>query len=376
MHRGRVLLVSVLVLKSHVALASTYVYVGTAVDGNIGVYTLEANGTLKQRETVELGPKSPSTPLAVSPDKQFLFAGVRTKPFAVVTFGIDKKTGALKKLSSGPVAHSPVYLSVDKEGHYLLEASYPDSLVSINAVEKDGQVGEPSQVLPTARFAHSIITDRTNQWAFAPHLGSDQIFQFKFDGKAGKLTPNSPATVQMKAGSGPRHIVMSNDNKFAYLLSEMTGTITTLALNTKSGLLSVVSEVSILPADSSLVPGIARLPPGEPPGPPHDASNDICASDLHLTPNGKFLYAAERTSSTISTFSVDGKTGKLTRLAGTPTEKWPRSFAIDPTGKYLIAAGQQSDSMSVYRIDSAGALTLTAQAPTGKGANWVEIVLL
>ena len=376
MHRGRVLLVSVLVLKSHVALASTYVYVGAAVDGNIGVYTLEANGTLKQRETVELGPKSPSTPLAVSPDKQFLFAGVRTKPFAVVTFGIDKKTGALKKLSSGPVAHSPVYLSVDKEGHYLLEASYPDSLVSINAVEKDGQVGEPSQVLPTARFAHSIITDRTNQWAFAPHLGSDQIFQFKFDGKAGKLTPNSPATVQMKAGSGPRHIVMSNDNKFAYLLSEMTGTITTLALNTKSGLLSVVSEVSILPADSSLVPGIARLPPGEPPGPPHDASNDICASDLHLTPNGKFLYAAERTSSTISTFSVDGKTGKLTRLAGTPTEKWPRSFAIDPTGKYLIAAGQQSDSMSVYRIDSAGALTLTAQAPTGKGANWVEIVLL
>ena len=376
MHRGRVLLVSVLVLKSHVALASTYVYVGTAVDGNIGVYTLEANGTLKQRETVELGPKSPSTPLAVSPDKQFLFAGVRTKPFAVVTFGIDKKTGALKKLSSGPVAHSPVYLSVDKEGHYLLEASYPDSLVSINAVEKDGQVGEPSQVLPTARFAHSIITDRTNQWAFAPHLGSDQIFQFKFDGKAGKLTPNSPATVQMKAGSGPRHIVMSNDNKFAYLLSEMTGTITTLALNTKSGLLSAVSEVSILPADSSLVPGIARLPPGEPPGPPHDASNDICASDLHLTPNGKFLYAAERTSSTISTFSVDGKTGKLTRLAGTPTEKWPRSFAIDPTGKYLIAAGQQSDSMSVYRIDSAGALTLTAQAPTGKGANWVEIVRL
>ena len=301
---------------------------------------------------------------------------MRTKPFAVVTFGIDKKTGALKKLSSGPVAHSPVYLSVDKEGHYLLEASYPESLVSINAVEKDGQVGEPSQVLPTARFAHSIITDRTNQWAFAPHLGSDQIFQFKFDGKAGKLTPNSPATVQMKAGSGPRHIVMSNDNKFAYLLSEMTGTITTLALNTKSGLLSVVSEVSILPADSSLVPGIARLPPGEPPGPPHDASNDICASDLHLTPNGKFLYAAERTSSTISTFSVDGKTGKLTRLAGTPTEKWPRSFAIDPTGKYLIAAGQQSDSMSVYRIDSAGALTLTAQAPTGKGANWVEIVRL
>jgi len=376
MQRGGGLLVSILVLTSKVALASTYVYVGTAVDGNIGIYTLEANGTLKQRETVELGPKSPSTPLAVSPDKQFLFAGVRSKPFAVVTFGIDKKTGALKKLSSGLVAHSPVYLSVDKEGHYLLAASYPDSLVSVNSVAKDGQVGEPSQVVPTARFAHSIITDRTNHWAFAPHLGSDQIFQFKFDAKTGKLSPNSPATVQLKVGSGPRHIVISNDNKFAYLLSEMTGTITTLALDAKSGLLSEVSAVSMLPADSKLVPGIAHMPQGEPPGPPHDSSNDICASDLHLTPNGKFLYAAERTTSTINTFSVDGKTGKLNRKASTPTEKWPRSFAIDPAGKYLIAVGQQSDSMSVYSIDSAGALTLTAQAPTGKGANWVEIVRL
>jgi len=376
MHLGQSIVVSIIVATSNVALASTYVYVGAAGDGNIGLYRLEADGTLKPGETIELGPQSPSTPMAVSPDKHFLFAGVRAKPFSVVTFSVDKKTGALKKLSSGPVAHSPVYLAVDNEGHYLLGASYPGNLVSINPVAKDGQVGEPSQVLPTARFAHSIITDRTNHWAFAPHLGSDQIFQFKFDAKTGKLTPNSPATVPLKAGSGPRHIVISNDNKFAYLLSEMTGTITTLALNAKTGLLSEVSAASMLPADSKLVPGIARLPQGEPPGPPHDASNDICASDLHLTPNGKFLYAAERTSSTISTFSVDGKTGKLTRLAGTPTEKWPRSFAIDPAGKYLIAVGQQSNSISVYSIDGTGALRLTAQAPTGKGANWVEIVRL
>jgi 6-phosphogluconolactonase len=118
----------------------------------------------------------------------------------VVTFGIDKETGALKKLSSGPLAHSLVFLSVDEDGHYLLGASYPGNLVSINPVAKEGQVGEPSQVVSTARFAHSIITDRTNRWAFAPHLGCDQIFQFKFDAKTGRLTPNSPATVQLKAG--------------------------------------------------------------------------------------------------------------------------------------------------------------------------------
>src|SRR5439155_25017111 len=102
---------------------------------------------------------------------------------------------------------------------------------------------------------------------------------------------------------------------------------------------------------------------------------DIWASDLHPTPNGKFLYVAERTSSTLAALAVDGATGKLTYIASVPTEKQPRGFAIDPSGKYLVASGEKSGTLSVYAIDHTNvALELLRKYATGKGSNWVEIV--
>jgi 6-phosphogluconolactonase len=103
--------------------------------------------------------------------------------------------------------------------------------------------------------------------------------------------------------------------------------------------------------------------------------NDIWAADIHMTPNGRFLYASERTSSTLAAFSVDGATGKLTYLSSTPTENQPRGFAIDPKGRFLVASGEKSGTISVYAIDFAsGALKPLDKYPTGKGSNWVEIV--
>jgi 6-phosphogluconolactonase len=108
---------------------------------------------------------------------------------------------------------------------------------------------------------------------------------------------------------------------------------------------------------------------------PCDTSNDIWASDLHVTPDGQFLYAAERTSSSIGAFRVDPATGKLTYLSSTPTEKQPRGFRIDPKGRHMVVSGEKSDTISVFEIDGAsGALRLLQKCPTGKGSNWVEIV--
>src|SRR5207253_7042910 len=106
-------------------------------------------------------------------------------------------------------------------------ASYGGNLVAVNAVAKDGKVSEPIQVIPTARNAHAIITDNTNHYVFVPHLGTDQIFQFRLDAKTGKLTANTPPVVQMKAMTGPRHIIMSPDNKLASLPSQLVATVTT-----------------------------------------------------------------------------------------------------------------------------------------------------
>jgi 6-phosphogluconolactonase len=226
------------------------------------------------------------------------------------------------------------------------------------------------------RNAHSIRADESNRFAFVPTLGSNEIFQFTFDSKTGRLASNTPAVFLMKPALGPRHFITSSDNKFVYVLSELTGSVTTLSLNSDSGLLTEVSSASGLPPDSKLVPGAPRGAVGAPGGPPpRNTDNDIWAADLHLTPNGKFLYMTERTSNSLATFSVDGASGKLVYLGSTPTEKQPRGFAIDPKGKFLVSSGEKSDTISAYAIDeTSGALTPIGKYPAGKGANWVEIV--
>jgi 6-phosphogluconolactonase len=365
------IVVAVAIAGTGVAHAATYVYVSNAEEGTIGTYALESDGTLKPGARFDAGRLV--MPMSVSPDKRYLFAAIRTQPYSVVTYGIDRATGALGQLSRGQLAESFPYIHVDKTGRWLLGASYGAHLVSVNAIGPDGTVSAPHQVIPTARNAHAIITDRTNRYVYVPHLGTDQIFQFRFDAQTGRLTANTPPVVQLKAGTGPRHIIVSGDNKFAYLLNELTATVTTLSLDETTGLLKEVSEASALPPGSKLQPGAPRVPAGMGQA-PRDVSNDIWASDLHLTPDGRFLYAAERTSSSLGAFSVDAASGKLAYLSSTPTEKQPRGFRIDPAGKYMVVSGEKSDTISVYAIDASGALKPLQKYPTGKGSNWVEIV--
>jgi 6-phosphogluconolactonase len=355
--------------------AASFVYVSNADDGDIGLYVLQPDGTLKPGERFKASKLV--MPMAVSPDKRLLVAAVRAKPFTAYTYSIDRSSGALKQLSTGPLAESYPYISFDRTGRYLFGASYGANQVGVNPVGKDGRVGEPKQVIPTARNAHSIRIDNTNHYVFVPHLGTDQVFQFKFDAKSGHLAANTPPVLQLKQGSGPRHIIVSADNRFLYLLNELTAEVSTLALDAKTGLLSFVSSAVALPPEHKLQPGMPRGAVGTPGAnqAPRDTTNDIWASDLHLTPDGRFLYAAERTSNTLAGFSADAGTGKLTYIGSTPTEKQPRGFAIDSSGRYLVASGEKSETITSYAIDpSSGALKALGQYPTGKGANWVEIV--
>jgi 6-phosphogluconolactonase len=337
------------------------------------MYTLQADGSLKPGERFKAAKLV--MPMAVSPDKRVLIAAVRSKPYQAYSYSIDKASGALNPIGTGTLAESYPYISFDRTGRFLLGASYGANQVGLNPVGADGKVGEPIQVIPTARNAHSIRIDNTNRFVFVPHLGTDQLFQFVFDEKTGRLTPNTPPVLQLKQGTGPRHIIVSADNRFVYLLSEMVGTVTTLALDANAGTLKEVDSVSALPADTKLGPGLPRGAVGAPGAPQRNTDNDIWASDLHLTPNGRFLYAAERTSSTLAGFRVDQASGKLTYLGSTPTEKQPRGFSIDPTGRHIVVSGELSDMIASYAIDAeTGALKPVGRYPTGKGSNWVEIV--
>jgi 6-phosphogluconolactonase len=314
-------------------------------------------------------------PMAVSPDRRFLYAASRSKPYTVHVYSIDAVTGALTPLSTAPLAESFPYISLDKTGRFLLGASFGGNVVSVNAIGSDGRVAaEPLQVIPVGRYAHSIRVDESNKFAYVPSLGSDAIFMFTFDVKTGRLSSNTPALFLAKQVTGPRHFVMSSDNKFMYALSEMTGTVTTFAVDGNTGLLTEASVFSGLPPDTNLAPGVPRVP-GAPNTTPRNVDRDVWAADLHMTPNGKFLYVSERTNDTLTALGVDGANGKLAFLSSTTTERQPRGFAIDPKGKFLVATGEKSETISVYAIDQgSGALKFLNTAPTGKGANWVEIV--
>jgi 6-phosphogluconolactonase len=357
------------------ALAGTFVYVSNAEDGDISTYSMQPDGTLLPGARVKAA--SVVMPMAVSPDRRFLYAVSRSKPFSVHAYSINPGTGALTQLSSTPTADSFPYISLDKTGRFLLGASYGGHVVSVNAVGADGRVAaEPLQVIPVGRNAHSIRVDESNKFVYVPTLGSDAMFQFNFDAKSGRLSSNTPAIYLMKPMTGPRHFVTSGDNRFLYVLSELQGTVTTFALDGKTGLLTEVSAASGLPPDSKLGPGAPRGAIGAVNAtPPRNTDNDIWAADIHLTANGKFLYISERTTSTLGAFSVEGASGKLGYLSSTPTERQPRGFAIDPKGRFLVATGEKSETISVYAIDQAsGALKFLAKYPAGKGANWVEIV--
>jgi len=342
------------------ASAATIVYVGNADSQNISVLELKANGNLAAIDTVAVpGPAKPggSLPLAISPEKHRLYAGLRNEPYTAMTFDIDAKTGKLKLVGPGPLADSMAYLAIDRTGRFLLSASYGGDKVAVNAIGPNGVIAPAQQVVATEPNAHCIIVDPTNRYVLHTSLGGDVIYQQKFDAKAGKLTPNDPPTVSVKAKGGPRHLVFSPDKKFVYLLNELDAAIYVFPWDAATGTLKKETQVA-----SALPKGFDGKP---------------WAADIHLTPDGKFLYASERTSNTIAAFRIDPKTGALTSLGSTATEKQPRGFSIDPSGRYLLAVGQLSNSMTAYSIDKAtGSLTKLSETAVGKNPNWVEIVNL
>jgi len=338
--------------------AATFVYVGNADSQDVSVLEFKPNGELTPVETAAVpGPAKPggSLPLALSPDKKHLYAGLRNEPYSVVTFAIDAKTGKLTPAGSGPLADSMAYIATDRSGKFLLSASYGGNKVAVNAIGPDGVVQSTKQIIETKPNAHCILVDPSNHYVLHTSLGGDLVYQEKFDARTGKLTPNDPPGVSVKPKAGPRHLVFSPNKKFVYLVDELDASIYVFPWDAKSGTLKKEVQVT-----TALPKGFEGRP---------------WAADIHLTPDGRFLYASERTTSTLVAFSVDPKTGMLTSIDSYPTEKQPRAFNIDPTGRYLLAVGELSNSMTAYAIDKAtGKLTRLREYPVGKNPNWVEIV--
>jgi 6-phosphogluconolactonase len=249
------------------------------------------------------------------------------------------------------------YIVTDRSGRFLLSASYPGNKLTINPINAQGLV-QPSttQIIGDRPKAHCILVDAANKHVYATSLGADTIMEWKFDASAGTLSRIGPGIIQTKPGAGPRHLALHPSGQFLYLITETTDMIGAYAIDPATATLAELQFVDALPADFKEQPA---------------------AADLHVTPDGRFLYGSERKTSTLAGYRIDPDKGTLSPIGHFPTEKTPRGFAIDPHGRFLLSVGLDSNAMTVYRIDQqSGALANIKQYPMGQQPNWIEIVKL
>jgi 6-phosphogluconolactonase len=269
---------------------------------------------------------------------------------------LDRRSGDLTMVEIVPIplVDNMAYIATDRTGRFLLGASNPGHKITVNPIGPPGTVQPPHQVLADYPNAHAILVDVGNRHVLAPTLGNDLVNQFTFDAVTGMLAPNTPPSVRVQENAGPRHFVFHPNGTFVYVLGELDGAVYVFDYDGGTGQLAEKQRVSALPPDFQGKPS---------------------AADLHITPDGKFLYGSVRTSSTLAGFTVDPANGTLSPIGSVPTERKPRGFNIDASGRYLLAVGQLSHGLSSYAIDAErGTLIKLKEYRMGKNPNWIEIV--
>jgi 6-phosphogluconolactonase len=338
------------------------VYVGTYTSGESeGIYLYRLNltsGALTRIATAK-GVVDPSF-LAVAPSRRFLYAVNELEDFggkksgAVSAFAIDQHTGKLRFLNQqASLGGSPCYVDIDTAGKFVLIANYSGGNVAVFPTRPDGSLGGPTDMKQDqgssvnkerqeGPHAHCIVLDPANRFAYSCDLGTDKIMIYRFDARSGKLLPNEQPWVQVKPGAGPRHLAFHTSGKYVFVLSELESTVTSFARDQKKGSLKELQTLSTLPTD-------------------YTGTNS--SADIHVSPDGRFLYCSNRGNDTIALFMVDARNGNLTSIGHQSTRgSTPRNFALDPTGAFLLVANQKSDNIVVFRRDQkTGKLNLTDQ---------------
>jgi 6-phosphogluconolactonase len=337
---------------------TTLVYVGTYTGAKAkGIYLFRL-----QTENLEVSQNITLVPLglaAETPNPSFLEIDLkRRRLFAVnelseldgkagggvSAFSIDPGTGMLTLLNQRPsMGSGPCHIVSDREHRHVLVSNYGSGSVAVLPVRADGTLGEASAVVQhegrsvhpdrqKGPHAHCVTLDRANRFAFVCDLGLDKILGYRFDAAHGTLTPNVPPFTSVKPGAGPRHMVFRPDGRFAYVVNELSSTVSVFAYDATAGALKDVQTVSTLPEH-------------------FDGANSAAEIDVH--PSGQWVYASNRGHNSVVLFTVDPRKGTLTYVEeqGTGGSK-PRHFGIEPSARHLAIGNQDSDTVLVCRIDA------------------------
>jgi 6-phosphogluconolactonase len=261
----------------------------------------------------------------------------------VSAYAVSGTDGTLAFLNTQPTHGThPAHLSVHRSGAYLLASNYGGGDYPVYRILADGSIGpetddahgngagrDPDR--QEAPHAHQILTDPESRRVFGVDLGADEILIWNLDLATGKLTSNAPAVAAVAGGSGPRHMVFHPTRRFAYVVNELAGSITTFLYNPLSGALLPQGTVSTLPTRFT---------------------GAKSAAEIRIHPSGRFLYSTNRGHNSVAMFAIDEKTGALDPLGWEPTRgEWPRGMNLDPSGKFLYVANQNSDTIVVFRVD-------------------------
>lgn len=278
-------------------------------------------------------------------------AGPASVRGGVSAFDFDAKTGALKFVNRvSAQGNDPCYLSLSPDRRYLVVANYsvasdPGGSFSVFPVEATGALGAavlnvhhegtgPVNGRQDGAHVHSTVFSPDGKYLFVQDLGADKLYSYRYtpDGSRGLIGPTESRYTLAKAGSGPRHLVFGANGRFAYVTNELNASVDVYRYD--DGRLAHVETVPMT------APGFA---------------GKVGGGALHLSPDGRFLYATNRgDANDIVIYAVNAADGKLT-LVGRQSSlgKTPREFAIDPSGKWLIVGNQDSDSVFVFRRDIA-----------------------
>lgn len=318
-----------------------------------GIYVYKFNSSTGKVEEMSRAVASNPSYLVVSKNNKYVYAALENgnNEGSVAAFAFDKKKGTLEflnKQSSG--GDHPCYVDIDKSGKWVTVANYSGGNFSLLGVSPDGWLRAAERIIPHSGsgpnkdrqdkpHVHSTVFDPDDKHLLVQDLGIDKIMVYDFNSKLGELKAAKTPSYATQPGSGPRHIAFHPNGKYVYLIDELGGQVT--AYGYSKGKLQYLQAVSAIKEGYQ--------------GP-------IGSADIHVSPDGKFVYASNRgESNDIAIFAVDKSTGKLTLRGHQPVlGKAPRNFSIDPSGRYLLCANQDSGEIVVFRRDAAtGLLTDT-----------------
>ncbi len=346
---------------------TTFVYVAAQDDDKVSIFTMdEGSGALSLRAEAAIA-GGPSL-LALSQDKVTLYIGHRTSA-QISSHRIDQDTGGFTQTGMVDTQDSPTYIVQDRTGNHLLCSFYQGARVAVFPLADDGSVGgAATSSLATDDGAHSIMTDRSNRFAYVPHIayqqdnvleppknipGPNVIYQLRFDEATGTLSGNDPLTLAMDPLVGPRHLVMHPSLDILYFSNEQGCSVSSYRIDQQSGTLGHLQTVSTLPEGVDI--------------------RNTC-SQIQFSPDGSLLFVPNRGHNSIAAFTVDGD-GMLAPAAHADTEAVPSAFSLDPSGRFVFAAGSATNRLAAYSIDG-GSGAMTALGAYDVGARPMSVLTM